>query len=63
MNGVVSDMAFLLQIGDILPAGQKAFTAAYLVPSGVSSFNTRIYVSTTDPCGGVFEYPGRAPAI
>ncbi|MDO8736663.1 MAG: carbohydrate binding domain-containing protein [Thermoleophilia bacterium] len=38
-----------------------AFTVQYLVPAGVSTFNSSLFFAAEDVCGNTYEYPGPYP--
>jgi len=48
---------------NMVSAGEcELVTVKYNVPSGVGSFNTKVYVTTRDQCGTSYDYPGPMPA-
>lgn len=55
-NGVMSISAVPPAI-DVFQGASAALTLEYLIPSGVTSFKSRTYMTARDSCGNAFVYP------
>ncbi len=48
---------------DIAPGGQASILIRYLVPPGVASYKTTLYIGCADACGGQYFFPGNPPGV
>ncbi len=56
-NGVTSQAAMPLSLGNIINGDSRAFTIKYTVPAGVTSFRTSMTATAEDGCGATHNYP------
>lgn len=57
-NGVILSSGTPVSVFDIHGLEVDVFGLEYLVPPGVSSFRSTIFITAKDSCGDTFEYPG-----
>lgn len=60
-GGVIMVTDMPLWLGDIAPASHADAVLKYLIPENTNTFNTTIYASSADGCGGIYYFPGPPP--
>lgn len=60
-NGVTDAGALPLTLGDITAGCSTTFTLLYMVPMGVGSYSSTVYLTAGNSAGIMYEYPGAFP--